>query len=63
MIQGIFRCGLTDAGTLGEASQLNVMDLQILGNSATLASPAIALEYLLTKPLIGIRVQAQPGLS
>jgi hypothetical protein len=46
-----------------QASQLNVMDLQILGASASLASPAIALEHLLAKHLIGVPVQAKPGLS
>ena len=37
-------------------SLLHVMNLQILGTSASLASPTIALEYLLAKPLIGIPV-------
>ena len=37
-------------------SRLHVMDLQILETSASLASPAIALEYLLAKSLIGIPV-------
>ena len=46
-----------------KASRLNVMDLQILGASASLASPTIALENPLTKPPIGIPVQANPGLS
>ena len=45
------------------ASWLHVMDLQIFGTSASLASPAITLEHLLTKPPIGIRVQAKPGMS
>jgi hypothetical protein len=45
------------------AARLNVVDLQILGTSASLASPAITLEHLLTKPPIGIPVQAKPGLS
>jgi len=39
-----------------QASRLNVMDLQILGISASLASPAITLEHLLTKPPKGIPV-------
>jgi hypothetical protein len=37
-------------------SLLDVMDLEIFRTSASLASPAIALEYLLAKPLIGIPV-------
>jgi hypothetical protein len=44
-------------------SRLNVMDLQILGTSASLASPAIALEHLLAKRVIGIAVQAKPASS
>jgi hypothetical protein len=40
-----------------------VMNLEIFGTSASLASPAITLEYLLAKLLIGIPVQAKPGLS
>jgi hypothetical protein len=39
-----------------KASWLDVMDLKIFGPSASLASPAIALEYLLAKSLIGIPV-------
>jgi hypothetical protein len=46
-----------------KASRLNVMDMEIFGNSTSLASPAIALEYLPAKLLIGIPVQAQPRLS
>ena len=46
-----------------KASRLHVMDLEIFGTSASLASPAIALEYLLAKLLIGILVQAKPGMS
>jgi hypothetical protein len=46
-----------------KASRLHVMDMEIFGNPTSLASPAIALEYLLAKLLIGIPVQAQPGLS
>ena len=37
-------------------SLLDVMDLEIFGISASLASPAIALEHLLAKPLIWIPV-------
>jgi hypothetical protein len=44
-------------------SLLDVMDLQTLGTSTSLASPAIALEYLLAKPVIGIRIQAKPRIS
>jgi hypothetical protein len=36
-------------------SLLDVMDLEILRTSASLASPAIAVEYLLAKPLTGGR--------
>jgi hypothetical protein len=42
-------------------SRLNVMDLQILGTSTSLASPAIALGHLLAKRVIGIPVQAKPS--
>jgi hypothetical protein len=45
------------------ASWLHVMDLQILRTSASLASPAITLEHLLTKPPIRIRIQAKPRMS
>ena len=38
------------------AAQLHVMDLEIFGTSASLASPAIALEYLFAKPLIRVPV-------
>ena len=37
-------------------SRLHMMNLQIFGTSASLASPAVAVEYLLAKPLIGIPV-------
>jgi hypothetical protein len=46
-----------------KASRLNVMDLEIFGTTASLASPAIALQHFLAKPLIGIPVQAKPGMS
>ena len=46
-----------------KASRLHVMDLQILGASTSLTSPAITLEHSLAKAAIGIRVQAKPGLS
>ena len=45
------------------ASRLDMMDLEIFRTSASLASPAIALEHLLAKPPIGIPVQAKSGLS
>ena len=45
------------------APRLNMMNLEISGTSASLASPAITLEHLLTKPPIRIRVQAKPGMS
>jgi len=44
-------------------SRLHMMNLQIFGTSASLASPAIALEHLLAKRVIGIPVQSKPGLS
>lgn len=46
-----------------KASLLHAMDLEIFGTPASLASPAITLEHLLTKPPIGIPVQAKPGWS
>jgi hypothetical protein len=45
------------------AARLNVMDLEILGTSASLASPAIALKYLPPKLPIGILAQTTPALS
>ncbi|MFZ3329590.1 MAG: hypothetical protein WA197_03085 [Candidatus Acidiferrales bacterium] len=44
------------------ASRLNVMDLEILGSSASLASPAIALQNLLAQLPIGIPVQSKSRL-
>jgi hypothetical protein len=46
-----------------QAARLYMMDLQILGTSASLASPTITPEHLLAKPLIGIRIQAKPRIS
>jgi len=46
-----------------QTARLDVMDLEIFGTPASLASPAIALEHFLTKPPIGIPVQAKSGLS
>ena len=45
------------------AARLHMMNLEIFGTSASLASPAITLDHSLTKPPIGIPVQAKPGLS
>ena len=42
--------------TSKEASRLPMMDLEILGTSASLASPAIAFEDLLTKLPVRVRV-------
>jgi hypothetical protein len=42
--------GITSQGT----ARLNVMDLESLGTSASLASPAIAFEHLLAETLISI---------
>jgi hypothetical protein len=39
-----------------KASRPNVMNLGIFGTSASLTSPAVALEYLPAKPLIAISV-------
>ena len=46
-----------------ETARLNVMDLEIFGTSALLASPAVAVKYLPPKFPIGISVQAKPALS
>jgi hypothetical protein len=46
-----------------KASRLDMMDLETLGTSASLAPPTIALEYSLAQALIGVPVQAKPGLS
>ena len=45
------------------ASRLNMMDLKIFGTSASLASPAVALEHLMTKLPVRNVVQTEPGLS
>jgi hypothetical protein len=45
------------------AARLHMMNLQILGTSTSLASPAIAVEHLLAKPMIGIQIQAKPRIS
>ena len=45
------------------AARLDMMNLEIFGTSASLASPAIAFEHPLTKHAIGIPVQSKPGLS
>jgi hypothetical protein len=45
------------------APRLNVMNLEVFGISALLASPTIALEHLLAERPIGIPVQAKSGLS
>ncbi len=45
-----------------KAARLPMMDLQVLGASASLASPAIAFEHLLAQFPIGILVQSKPGL-
>jgi hypothetical protein len=44
-------------------SLLDAMDLEIFRTSASLASPAIAVEYSLAKPLIGIPVQTNSRIS
>ncbi len=46
-----------------QTARLYMMNLQIFGTSASLASPTVALNNPLTKPPIGIPVQAAPGLS
>ncbi len=45
------------------AAQLCMMKLKIFGTSALLALPAITPEHSLTKPPIGIPIQADSGLS
>ena len=45
------------------AARLHMMNLQICGTSASLASPTIALEHLLAKPSIRVPVQAKSGFS
>ena len=45
------------------ASPLQMMYLKIVGTSASLASPPIALKHLLTKLLVRNRVQATSGPS
>ena len=44
-------------------SRLQMTNLKFLGTSASLASPAIALNNTLTKSPIGMPVQAKSGLS
>jgi len=44
------------------APRLNVMNLEIFGTTASLASPAITLENSLPKPPIGMSIQAKSGL-
>jgi hypothetical protein len=46
-----------------KAVRFHAMDLQILGTSASLASPAIALQHLRAKELMGVPVLAKPELS
>jgi hypothetical protein len=45
------------------AARLPVMDLEIFGNSTSLAAPAIAFEHSLAQLSIEVPVQAKPGLS
>ncbi len=40
-----------------------MMNLEIFGTSASLASPPVALEHLLPEAPIGIVVQAEPEIS
>ena len=46
-----------------QAARLHMMNLQIVGTSALLASPTITPEHLLPERPIGIPVQAKSGLS
>jgi hypothetical protein len=46
-----------------QAARPYVMDLEIFGTSASLASPAIAFEHLLPEASIRSLVQAKPGMS
>ena len=45
------------------AAGLHMMNLQIFGASASLASPTIALEHLLAEHSISVPIQAKSGLS
>jgi len=45
-----------------QASRLPMMNLEILGRSASLASPTVAFEYLSPKPLIRIPIQSKARL-
>jgi hypothetical protein len=49
--------------TSQSASRLHVMNLEILGRSASLASPAVPFEHPLAKQAIGFPVQSKSGLS
>jgi len=40
-----------------------MMDFEMVRTPASLASPAIALEHLLAKPLVRLGIQSQPRLS
>jgi len=46
-----------------KTSRLPMMDLEMSGNSASLASPPFPCEHLLAEPLVRIPVQSNPRLS
>jgi hypothetical protein len=46
-----------------KAARLPVMDLEIFGTPASLASPTIALQHLLPEAPVSIVVQAKPRMS
>ncbi len=45
------------------AAQVEVMNLEFGRMPTALAAPAIALQYLLAKSTVGLRVEAKPGAA
>ncbi len=45
------------------ASWVDVVDLEVGTTAAVLAAPAIALQHLLAKVAVGLRVEAEPGAA
>ncbi len=45
------------------ASWVDVVDLEVGRTAAVLAAPAIALQHLLAKSTVGLRVEAKPGAA
>jgi hypothetical protein len=46
-----------------QAARVNVVDVESIGASAILASPAVPLQHIVTKLEVGIRVESKPWLS